>query len=69
MDFHELMTAPADKILSRWFESEPLKSTLATDAIIGAMISPQVSPRTSWPRAHPSDRSHRLTFCRGCVPA
>ena len=41
MDFHEVMTAPAYKILSRWFESEPLKSTLATDAIIGAMTSPR----------------------------
>ena len=40
MDFHEVMTAPASKILNRWFESEPLKSTLATDAIIGAMLSP-----------------------------
>ena len=44
MDFHELMTAPAEKILSRWFESEPLKSTLATDAIIGAMLSPKSVP-------------------------
>ena len=47
MDFHEVMTAPADKILSRWFESEPLKSTLATDAIIGAMTSPQSAQPTS----------------------
>jgi len=23
-----------------WFESEPLKATLATDAVIGAMTSP-----------------------------
>ena len=42
MDFHEIMTAPAGKILNRWFESEPLRSTLATDAIIGAMVSPSV---------------------------
>src|SRR3989338_10400140 len=34
------MTAPATKILNRWFESEPLISTLATDAVIGAMVSP-----------------------------
>ena len=40
MDFHEVMSAPASKILHRWFESEPLISTLATDAIIGAMLSP-----------------------------
>ena len=42
LDFHEVMTAPAARILSRWFQSEPLRSTLATDAIIGAMTSPQV---------------------------
>lgn len=40
MDFHEILTAPANRILNRWFESEPLKSTLATDAVIGAMTSP-----------------------------
>ncbi|XP_059469371.1 pyridine nucleotide-disulfide oxidoreductase domain-containing protein 2-like [Neocloeon triangulifer] len=38
--FLELMTAPATKILDRWFESEPLKATLATDAVIGAFTSP-----------------------------
>ena len=38
--FYEMMTAPTAKILSKWFESEPLKATLATDACIGAMISP-----------------------------
>jgi len=36
----EILTAPARKILERWFESEPLRGTLATDAIIGAMASP-----------------------------
>lgn len=40
-DFYELMTAPATKVLNKWFESEPLKATLATDAVIGAMISPE----------------------------
>jgi phytoene dehydrogenase-like protein len=29
------------KVLDKWFESEPLKATLATDAVIGAMISPE----------------------------
>ena len=29
------------KILDKWFESEPLKATLATDSVIGAMISPK----------------------------
>jgi phytoene dehydrogenase-like protein len=36
----EMFVAPASRILDRWFESEPLKSTLATDAIIGALASP-----------------------------
>ncbi|TPX30231.1 hypothetical protein SmJEL517_g06158 [Synchytrium microbalum] len=36
----ELLTAPASKILKRFFESEPLLSTLATDAVIGAVVSP-----------------------------
>lgn len=40
--FYELLTAPAAKILNRWFESEPLKATLATDSVIGAMISPEI---------------------------
>ena len=30
-----------DYVLDRWFESEPLKATLATDAVIGAMNSPK----------------------------
>lgn len=37
--FYELLAAPATKILERWFESEPLLSTLATDSVIGADIS------------------------------
>jgi phytoene dehydrogenase-like protein len=39
--FIELLTAPASRVLERWFESEPLMSTLATDAVIGAMMSPE----------------------------
>ncbi|KAK7930862.1 hypothetical protein WMY93_007257 [Mugilogobius chulae] len=39
-DFYNIATAPALKILNQWFESEPLKATLATDAVIGAMTSP-----------------------------
>ncbi|KUF93507.1 hypothetical protein AM588_10008057 [Phytophthora nicotianae] len=31
---------PATKILDKWFESDVLKATLATDAIIGAKVSP-----------------------------
>ncbi len=35
----ELLTGAARPILDRWFESDVLKATLATDAIIGAFIS------------------------------
>lgn len=35
----ELLTGAARPILERWFESEILKATLATDAIIGAFTS------------------------------
>ena len=30
-------------ILDRWFESEPLKAVLATDSVIGAMVSPYMT--------------------------
>lgn len=36
----ELLTGAATTILNRWFESEVLKATLATDAIIGSFTSP-----------------------------
>jgi hypothetical protein len=52
-EFIEMMTAPASKILDRWFgeciggamnsdvkESPILKATLSTDSIIGALVSP-----------------------------
>ena len=39
--FYELLTGTADHILNRWFESEILKTTLATDAVIGALVSPK----------------------------
>jgi phytoene dehydrogenase-like protein len=35
----ELLTGAARPILDRWFESDALKATLATDAIIGASLS------------------------------
>jgi len=38
--FYNLMTSPASKLLDQFFESEPLKATLATDALIGAMMGP-----------------------------
>jgi len=40
VSLYELLTAPSAKILNRWFESEPLKATLSTDSVIGAMMSP-----------------------------
>ena len=33
--FYELFVGPAQHILDRWFESDILKTTLATDAVIG----------------------------------
>ncbi|KAM4599791.1 pyridine nucleotide-disulfide oxidoreductase domain-containing protein 2 [Fundulus diaphanus] len=39
-DFYEILTAPLMKILIQWFDSEPLRATLATDGVIGAMTSP-----------------------------
>ena len=38
--FFEFLAAPATKILDRFFESDELKATLATDAIVGALIAP-----------------------------
>ncbi|XP_024520845.1 pyridine nucleotide-disulfide oxidoreductase domain-containing protein 2 [Selaginella moellendorffii] len=37
--FMELLLAPASRVLDNWFESDLLKVTLATDAIIGTMGS------------------------------
>ena len=47
----EVLTGAARPILDRWFESEQLKSTLATDAIIGAMASPS-TPGTAYVLFH-----------------
>ncbi|XP_036294686.1 pyridine nucleotide-disulfide oxidoreductase domain-containing protein 2 isoform X1 [Pipistrellus kuhlii] len=38
--YYQVLTAPSTKVLDQWFESEPLKATLATDSVIGAMTSP-----------------------------
>ena len=52
----EILTGAARPILDRWFESEQLKGTLATDAIIGAMAPrrcrarPTCCSTTSWAR-------------------
>ncbi|KAM9702608.1 pyridine nucleotide-disulfide oxidoreductase domain-containing protein 2 isoform 3-T3 [Dama dama] len=40
--YYQVLTAPATKVLDQWFESEPLKATLATDAVIGAMTNPYI---------------------------
>ncbi|EDQ90250.1 uncharacterized protein MONBRDRAFT_16518 [Monosiga brevicollis MX1] len=38
--YYELLTAPAAHILGRYFESDILKTTLATDAVIGSLAAP-----------------------------
>src|SRR5262249_31330424 len=47
----EVLTGAARPILDRWFESEELKATLATDAIIGAFAAPS-SPGTAYVLFH-----------------
>ncbi len=47
----EILAGPARPILDRWFESEQLKATLATDAVIGAMASPSM-PGTAYVLFH-----------------
>ncbi len=47
----ELLTGAARPILDRWFESEQLKATLATDAVIGTMASPSM-PGTAYVLLH-----------------
>jgi phytoene dehydrogenase-like protein len=55
----EILTAPARAILDRWFESDEVKATLATDAIIGAMASPS-TPGTAYVLFH-----HVMGECNG----
>ena len=55
----EILTADARSVLDRWFESEELKATLATDAIIGAAASPSV-PGTAYVLFH-----HVMGECNG----
>jgi phytoene dehydrogenase-like protein len=55
----EILTGAARPILDRWFESEELKVTLATDAIIGAMASPSM-PGTAYVLFH-----HVMGECNG----
>ncbi|KAL8473223.1 hypothetical protein ACS0TY_030159 [Phlomoides rotata] len=35
LDFIDLLLSPASKVLNNWFETDVLKATLATDAVIG----------------------------------
>jgi len=50
-DALRVLVEPAKAILDEWFESEELKTTLATDAIIGAMASPS-TPGTGYVLFH-----------------
>ncbi len=47
----EILTGAARSILDRWFESEQLKATLATDAVIGTMAAPSM-PGTAYVLFH-----------------
>lgn len=47
----EVLTGAARPLLDRWFESEQLKATLATDAVIGAVASPSM-PGTAYVLFH-----------------
>lgn len=47
----EMLTGAARPILDRWFESEQLKGTIATDAIIGAFMAPSM-PGTAYVLFH-----------------
>jgi phytoene dehydrogenase-like protein len=40
IDLYQLLTSPASRILDKWFESDVIKATLATDGLIGAMLGP-----------------------------
>ena len=49
--FLQFLTAPASQWLDMWFESEPLKATLATDAVIGAHVAAS-TPGTGYVLLH-----------------
>jgi phytoene dehydrogenase-like protein len=40
IDLYKLLTSSASRILDKWFESDVIKATLATDGLIGAMLGP-----------------------------
>ncbi len=47
----EFLVGAARPLLERWFEAEPLRATLATDAVIGAFAAPS-SPSTAYVLLH-----------------
>ncbi|MGL6074570.1 MAG: phytoene desaturase family protein [Fimbriiglobus sp.] len=55
----EILTGAATPILHRWFESEELKATIATDAVIGAYAAPSM-PGTAYVLFH-----HVMGECNG----
>jgi phytoene dehydrogenase-like protein len=55
----EILTGAANPILDRWFESEVLKTTISTDAIIGAFATPAM-PGTAYVLFH-----HVMGECDG----
>jgi phytoene dehydrogenase-like protein len=55
----EILTAAANPILDRWFESEEVKTTISTDAIIGAFATPSM-PGTAYVLFH-----HVMGECDG----
>jgi phytoene dehydrogenase-like protein len=55
----EILTGAMTPILDRWFESDQVKATLATDAIIGAMAAPSM-PGTAYVLFH-----HVMGECNG----
>ncbi len=58
-DAVEILTGAARPILDRWFESEQLKATIATDAVIGAFAPPS-HPGTAYVLFH-----HVMGECNG----
>src|SRR4051812_30549369 len=55
----EILTGAANPILDRWFENEEVKTTISTDAIIGAFATPSM-PGTAYVLFH-----HVMGECDG----
>ena len=55
----DILTGAATPILDRWFESDQLKATIATDAVIGAFAAPSM-PGTAYVLFH-----HVMGECNG----